>query len=103
LRLSILSGPAERERAARLAVLLEEYRRRELEEKIGLKLELLFVSTVNGSGTPRNVIYYRPGFLRAALFLAEAIPGRQTIQPMEPERLMKEGVDVEVWVGEQSP
>lgn len=100
VRVSILSGPASRERATHMAILLLEYRRRELEQKLGLDLEVANVSVLRQPPEGPNVIYYRPEFLRAALLLAEALPGEQSVKPMPAASLPKEGTDVEIRVGE---
>lgn len=98
VRVTILSAPQQRERANRLAILLLEYRRRDLEATLGLKLELANVSIVDDA-PPASVIYYRPEFLRSALLLAEVVPGKQSVQPMAGQSLGKKGIDVEIWVG----
>ena len=45
-------------------------------------------------------MYFRPNFLKAALTLAEMIPGEQVVEPMPLSRLSRLGNDVEIYVGE---
>ena len=87
-------------RAHNVAMLLTRFRRRVLEEKIGMKLELANLSSNRRRPRRGNVLYYRPGFLRAAMLIAKAIPGEQSVLPMPEAFLKKAGVDVEVHLGE---
>ena len=103
VRIAILNATGNPAGAAKVAVLLGDYRRRPLEDKMGLKIELVNLSTSYQKTQAPAVVYYRQGFLRAALILARAIPGDTMVSAMRPEALKRAGVDVEVVVGEELP
>jgi hypothetical protein len=103
VRIAILNATGKPTGAAKVAVLLGDYRRRPLEDKMGLKIELVNISTSYQKTQAPAVVYYRPGFLRAALILARGIPGDTIVAAMRPEALKRAGVDVEVVVGEELP
>jgi hypothetical protein len=103
VRISILNATGAPDGAAKVAVLLGDYRRRHLEDKMGLKIELVNISTGDGRIPAPVAVYYRPGFLRAALLLARAIPGDTVVSAMRPQALKRAGVDVEVVVGQALP
>jgi len=100
VQVAILSGAQSQRVANTLAVLIGDLRRKSLETRIGLKVEVVNISRLDTPPRGRNIIYYRPPFLRAALLLAETVPGDQTVQPMGAEMLKRSGIDVEVWVAE---
>ena len=64
-----------------------------------MKIELANVSRIRAKPAMGNVVFYRPQFLRAALLIAKAIPGEQSVRPMTPDRLQKSGIDVEIVLG----
>ncbi|MBI4082085.1 MAG: LytR C-terminal domain-containing protein [Candidatus Lambdaproteobacteria bacterium] len=101
VRVQILNASGRADSAQRVTLLLDQYRRREIERTLGLKLEL--ANTSSTAPQARSVVYYRPGFLRAALLMAKVIPGDQTVEPMKPNSLLKVGIDVEIWLGKDTP
>jgi hypothetical protein len=103
VRVAILDASASLQRAGSIAVLLTHFRKRELEEHIGMKIELANVSRIPEQPLMGNVVFYRPEFLRAAALLAKAIPGEQSVRVMPPERMAISGVDVEILLGEGAP
>jgi hypothetical protein len=103
VRVAILDASVSLQRAGRIAVLLSHFRKRELEQHIGMKIELANISSIPEQPAMGNVVFYRPEFLRAAALLAKAIPGEQTVRVMPPERLAVSGVDVEILLGENAP
>jgi hypothetical protein len=90
-------------RANQVAALLMDVRRLALEQQMGMRLEVMNVSNAPGRELAQSVIYYRPGFLRAALVLAETLPGDQALAPMRAEQLQRMGIDVEIWLGRELP
>lgn len=96
VRIAILDVSGTLIRANNIALLLTQFRRRELEEKIGMKIELANWSKDNLRPRRGNVIYYRSGFLRAAMLVAKVVPGEQTVIPMPKAFAAKTGVDVEI-------
>lgn len=99
VRVAILDVSGTLLRANNIALLLTRFRRRELEEKIGMKIELANLSQDNIRPQRGNVVYYRVGFLRAAMLVAKAVPGEQTVIPMPKALAAKTGVDVEIHLG----
>jgi hypothetical protein len=88
--------------ASQVSVLLTDIRRLALEKQLGMRVDV-----VNASSTeerlPQSVIYYRDGFLRAALTIAEELPHDQRMEPMTPGQARRMGVDVEIWLGKELP
>ena len=101
LQVSVLNASHQMDGAQRLAILLERHQRRNLENRIGMKLEITNISSVRERMIlPKTKIYYRPNYLDAALAMAGLIPGEQIIEQMTLARRGKLGIDVEVYVGE---
>jgi len=100
VNVAILSGAGTQDVANTLAVLIGDLRKKSLEKRMGLKVEVVNISRLDHPPRGRNVIYYRPPFLRAALMLAETVPGDQNVQPMGVDMLKRRGIDVEVWVAD---
>lgn len=88
--------------ASQVSVLLTDVRRLALERQMGMRLEVVNASSTEERLT-RTVIYYREGFLRAALTIAEELPRDQRMEPMMPEQARRLGVDVEIWLGKELP
>jgi len=99
VRVAILDASPSLQRAGRIAVLLTHFRKKALEEHIGMKIELANVSSIPAQPAMGSVVFYRPAYLRAAALLAKAIPGEQAVRVMPPERLATSGVDVEIFLG----
>lgn len=102
VRVTVLDVSKDLRRAGQVAVLLTRFRKRELEAHIGMKLQL---ANLSGFSTPPervNVLYYRPGFMRAAMLIAKAIPGEQNVAPMKPALTRKDGIDVEIVLGAEA-
>lgn len=103
VRIAILDTTTSLQRAGRIAVLLTQFRKHELEQHIGMKIELSNISGIPERPAMGNVVFYRPEFLRAAALLAKAIPGEQIVRVMTPERQAMSAVDVEIVLGEPTP
>lgn len=103
VRVAVLNATGKPGGANKVALMLGEYRRRNLEDRIGLRLEMVNVSKADIASVGGTVIYYRAEFLRAALIMAEEIPGDQVVAPMRPADLKRAGVDVEIVVGAEMP
>ena len=103
VRIAIINASGQPNGAAKVAVLLNDYKRRPLEDKMGLQIEVVNISTGYERTQAPAVLYYRPGYLKAAMVLARAIPGDTMVSAMRPQALKRAGVDVEVVVGEALP
>lgn len=101
LNVSVLNASTRDQNAQRLAILLDRQQRQRLEEQIGMKLEVTNISSVReGMVLPQTKVYFRPNFLKAALALAEVIPGEQVVEQMPSSHKGRMGTDIEVYVGE---
>jgi hypothetical protein len=103
VRIAIINASGQPNGAAKVAVLLNDYKRRPLEDKMGLQIEVVNISTGYERTQAPAVLYYRPGYLKAAMVLARAIPGDTMVSAMRPQALKRAGVDVEVVVGSALP
>jgi hypothetical protein len=103
VRVAVLNASGQPRESQKMAGLLGDYRRRALEDKLGLKIELVNIAVADTPVRAPVTLYYRPGFLRAALLMAQAIPGNNVVAPMRPENLKRAGIDVEIVVGTEQP
>ena len=103
VRVAILDTSGKSSRAGLIAFLLEDYRRRHLETRIGKRISVVNQSRMSAGKLRNSVIYYRPGNLRAALMMAEVIPGKQIVTPMGRNARDQIGVDIEIQVGRELP
>jgi hypothetical protein len=103
VRVAILNATGKPGGANKVAVLLSEYKRRALEDQIGLQIEVVNLSSAESVRPGQSTLFYRPEFLRAALAMAKAIPGEQFVEPMRPAGMKRAGVDVEIVVGKELP
>lgn len=99
VRVAVLDVSGTLTRANNIALLLTHFRRRDLETKIGMKIDLANLSKERYRPKRGNVVYYREGFLRAAMLIAKVVPGEQTVLPMPVDFAAKMGVDVDVHLG----
>lgn len=99
VRVAVMDSSPKMILAGRVAVLLTRFRRRDLEASIGMKIDLVNVSSIFDKPVRKNIVTYRPGYMRAALLIAKAIPGEQSIAPLRPEIRGKDGVDIEILLG----
>ena len=101
LNLAVLDASGKLGSAQRLAVVLEQQQRRRIEQRIGMRLEVVNISSVPGeSNLRRTKIYYRPNMLKAAVILAEVIPGEQIVEQFPAIRGMNQTTDIEIYVGQ---
>jgi hypothetical protein len=103
VRIAVLNATGRERGANQVALLLDTVRRRPLENRIGMMIEVVNISAGAGTFGTDTVVYYRPGFLRPALILAQAIPGQTRVESMRTERTPRAGVDVEVVVNRALP
>lgn len=99
VRIAVLNASGVSGQASRVAVMLMEVRRVHLEQTLGMKVEVANISNAPTFDRMRTVLYYRPGYLRAALQIAKLLPGEQTVEPMSADMLSREGLDVSLWLG----
>ena len=101
LNVSVLNAARHVGGAQRLAILRERQQRRRIEQRVGMRLEVINISSVQEQMIlPRTKIYYRPNMLKSAVTLADIIPGEQIVEPMPLNRGTKPTTDVEIYVGQ---
>ncbi len=103
VRVAVLNASGLPRRAGMVAFFLEAFQGRRIEKKLGKRISVVNLSNLPGVRLRRTVISYRPGNLRAALLMADVIPGKQVVTPMNEERSGKIGIDVEIRVGRETP
>lgn len=100
VRIAVLNGSGKPGRAGMISMLLNKFRSRDLQKKLGKDIIVVNYSNLATRMKKRkSIIYYRPGFMRAALLVADAMPGRQSVEPMPPGYEEKIGIDLEILVG----
>lgn len=102
VRVAILNASGRSRQAGMVAFFLEEYSGRKIGEKLGKKISVVNISNMPNLRLRRTEISYRPGNLRAALLMADAIPGKQVVAPMTEEQTGKIGIDVEIRIGRET-
>ncbi len=103
VRIAVLNASGIGGQASRVAVMLMDFRRMSLERELGMRLEVVNISNAPAFESGETTLYYRPGFLRAALLIAKTLPGEQDVEPMRPESVERAGIDVEIWLGKDLP
>lgn len=103
VRIVVLNGSGVSGKAGEVGILLAELRRHMLERQLGQRVEVVNISNATTFDRLETVIYYRPGFLRAALAVAQALPGDQAVAPTPPDRLGRRGIDLEILLGKDMP
>ncbi len=100
LNVAVYNASPHKGGAQRLAIMLNRQQRRRIEQRIGMRLEIVNISSVREHWKlPRTKIYFRPNMLKAAMTLAEVIPGEQVVEEMPFSRSTKMTTDVEIYVG----
>ena len=103
VRIAVLNASGIGGQASRVAVMLMDFRRMSLERELGMRLEVVNISNAPAFESGETTLYYRPGFLRAALLIAKTLPGEQDVEPMRRESVERAGIDVEIWLGKDLP
>ncbi|MDT8447416.1 MAG: LytR C-terminal domain-containing protein [bacterium] len=98
MQISLLNGTGYSKRAYQLSVFLGNLQKRNIEEALGMKLDIVNISNAPSERPVDTTIYYRENYLKSALTLATLIDGEQRVVPMldQTERV---GVDIEIYLG----
>ncbi|MCZ6842082.1 MAG: hypothetical protein O7G32_04545, partial [SAR324 cluster bacterium] len=99
VRIAVLSSVGRMNAGQQVAMILRSYQRQRLEKALGRPVKVAFVSSSNKKHKKKTRIRYRPGFLKAAIQVASAIPREQVVEPMSGEELNRRGVDVIIYLG----
>ena len=98
LQVAILNASGYSRRAYKLSVFLGKIKKRQIEEELGIKLDIVNIADAKSDKYPQSTIYFRDNFLKSALYLAELISGEQKIVPLQNQK-EKIGVDIEIFLG----
>ena len=100
LNVAILNASPYLGGAQRLAVILDRQQKRMIEKRMGMKLKIVNISSVREQTIlPKTKIYFHANFLKAALILAEVLPGEQILEPVPDSRVSNLATDVKIYVG----
>lgn len=98
LQISILNASGYSRRAYKLSVFLGKIKKKQIEEELGIKLDIVNIANAKSDRYPQSTIYFKDNFLKSALYLAELIPGEQKIVPLKNQK-EKIGIDMEIYLG----
>ena len=99
LRVAVLSDIGQPEKADRVALIIGNYTRQFLENRLGVMVKIAYVAQVERNITRQSVIRYRPKFFRAAVTIAKVLPRDQALSPMTARELSQQDVDLVVYIG----
>jgi len=100
LNVAILNASPHLGGARRLAMMLGLQQKRMIEKRMGMKLKIVNISSVREQTIlPKTKIYFHANFLKAALILAEFLPGEQVLEPVPDVRVSNLATDVKIYVG----
>ena len=102
VRIAVLSSPNRPQAGQQVALILGTYQRPRLERILGRKVKIAFVSQSSKPHKAQTVILYRPDFLKAAIQAASVMPGAQVVERMTEPELSQEGMDIIIYVGEDT-
>ena len=100
LNVAILNASHNLDAAQNLAAMLVRNQKKNIEKRMGMKLKIINISSVSQNTIlPRTKIYFHANLLRAALILADYLPGEQVLEPVPYKRENKLSTDVQIYVG----
>jgi hypothetical protein len=100
LNVAVLNASPNLGAAQSFAVMLDRKQKRTIEKRMGMKLNIVNISSVREQTVlPKTKIYFHANLLKAALILAEVLPGEQVLEPVPASRNSKLSTDVEIYVG----
>ena len=100
LNVAILNASPHLGGAQRLAVMLDRQQKGMIEKRMGMKLKIVNISSVREQTIlPKTMIYFHANFLKAALILAEVLPGEQVLEPVPDSLVSNLATDVKIYVG----
>ena len=100
LNVAVLNASPNVGAAQSFAVMMDRKQKRTIEKRMGMKLNIVNISSVREQTIlPKTKIYFHANLLKAALILAEVLPGEQVLEPVPDSRTNKQVTDVEIYVG----
>tara|TARA_B100000700_G_C15058024_1_gene863988 strand:+ start:2532 stop:3515 length:984 start_codon:yes stop_codon:yes gene_type:complete len=100
IKISVLNASPNIGAAHRLSTMLDRQQKKNIEKDMGMNLKIINISSVSQETILKNTkIYFHPNFLKAALILAEFIPGEQVLEPFPESRKRKNTSDLQIFVG----
>jgi hypothetical protein len=103
VRVAVLYGPGQERSAVGVATVIDTWRKDQLAKSVGMPVKVAFLSRHDQSAGRENRIRYRPGALKAALQVAEVLPGEQSLEPMSAEEETRSAVDLVIYLGTAVP
>jgi hypothetical protein len=103
VRVAVLYGPGQEQSAVGVATVIDTWRKDQLAKAIGMPVKVAFISRHDQSAGKANLIRYRPGALKAALQVAEVLPGEQSLEPMSTDDEARSAVDLVIYLGTAVP
>lgn len=98
MQISIINASGWAKRAYKLSIFLGKLKKKQIEESLGIKMDIINISTAKNDLHPRSTLYYRQNFLKHTLFLADLIHGEQVIIQMNKQK-ERQGIDIEIFLG----
>jgi len=100
LNVAILNASLKPNGAHRMAEMLTKRHKISIENKMGAKLNIVNISSVQEQEIlPKTKIYFHANLLKQAIKLAQVLPGEQLLEPVPNSRASKLATDVEIFVG----
>jgi hypothetical protein len=100
LNVAVLNASPKLGAAQSFAAMLDRKQKRTIEKRMGMKLNIVNISSVREQTIlPKTKIYFHANLLKAALILAELLPGEQVLEPVPESRNSKLSTDIEIYVG----
>ena len=100
IKISVLNASPNKGAAQKLVAMLVRKHRKNIEKRMGMNLKVVNISSVNQKTVlTKTKVYFHPNFLRAALILAEVLPGEQVLEPFPDSRKSKISNDLQIYVG----
>ncbi len=100
LNIAVLNASPKIGAAQSFAIMLDRMQKLEIEKRMGMKLNVVNISSVQEQTIlPKTKIYFHANLLKAALILAEILPGEQVLEPVPDSKTSELANDVEIYVG----
>ena len=100
LNVTILNASLKHNGAHRMAEMLTKRHKVTIEKKMGAKLNIVNISSVQEQEIlTKTKIYFHANLMKQAIKLAQVLPGEQLLEPFPASRVSKLATDVEIFVG----
>ena len=100
VHIAVFTGPTAPERGGQVALILADREKDRLEANLGMAVKIAFVSMFEEPIPNNSLIRYRKDYFRAAVKVADTLPGIQNIKPMSEQESIRLGVDLIIYVSD---